>query len=437
MLGFPTMVDRHRAWDHRLIRQFLSPSPGGSPGRLYRSADDKVIAGVAGGIGARLGIDPLICRIAFVVLTVAGGSGVLIYVIGWLVLPRQGTSDTIARHAINDRTDAAQTAAVALLVLGGLLLLRAVGLWFDDRIVWPVVLASAGLAVIWRQADDEDRAPLTKVAARIPWAEHLPPFTVRSGRASIIRVAIGVSLVVGGATAFIAANDALRAVREGMVAAIGIVGGLALIFGPWWWRLGKELTAERRERIRSQERAEVATHLHDSVLQTLALIQLRADDPRSVTSLARRQERELRTWLFSGERAADGDTFNAAIERIGDEVDELHGMPVETVVVGDCQMDERLTALVAAAREAVVNAAKWSGAPSVSLFGEVEPDRVSVYVRDKGAGFDLGSVAPDRRGIAESIKGRMARHGGNAVVRTTVGQGTEVELSVSRISAPS
>ncbi|MDQ1397602.1 MAG: hypothetical protein QOG64_2861 [Acidimicrobiaceae bacterium] len=429
------MVSRNAACDHRPIRQFLAPRPEGHPGRLFRSTDDKLVAGVAGGLGLRLGIDPLICRIAFVVLTVAGGSGVLVYVIGWLVLPRQGATDTIAQHALADRRDVGQTVAVALLVLGGLLLMRAIGLWFDDRIVWPVVLASAGLAVIWRQADDEDRAPLTRVAARIPWAEHLPPFTMRSGRASLIRVAIGGSLVLGGAGAFIAANNAFQAVREGMVATAGIVGGLALIFGPWWWRLGKELSAERRERIRSLAGAEVASHLHDSVLQTLALIQLRADDPRAVTSLARRQERELRTWLFSDQRAAEGDTFNAAIERIAEEVDELHGVPVETVIVGDCPMDERLAALVAAGREAVVNAAKWSGAPTISLFGEVEEERVSVYVRDRGAGFDPDAVAPDRRGIAESIKGRMARHGGTAVVRTMLGQGTEVELGMARVSA--
>jgi signal transduction histidine kinase len=388
---------------------------------------------VAAGIAKRLGIDALIVRIAFVVLTVAGGSGVLLYVIGWLWLPREGSSDTIVHQA--SKKDFGQTFAIALLVLGGLLLLRAMGFWFDDRIVWPVVLASAGLAVIWRQADDEDREPLTKVAARLPLPGHIPPFRVRTGRASVLRVGIGVALVVGGATTFLAVNSAFAAVRQGLVATAGIVGGIALIFGPWWWRLGKELTAERRERIRSQERAEMATHLHDSVLQTLALIQLRAEDPRAVAGLARRQERELRSWLFGGRVHAEGDSFNAALERISEEVEELHLVAVDTVVVGDCQVDERVSALVSAGREAMTNAAKWSGAGVVSVFAEVEPDRISLFVRDRGAGFVPDAVAPDRRGIAESIKGRMVRHGGTAVVRTALGQGTEVELTVPRAAA--
>src|SRR5204863_1985975 len=280
--------------------------------------------------------------------------------------------------------------------------LRNLGFWFDDRIVWPVVLASAGLALIWRQADDEDRAPLTKVAARLSWPGHVPPFRVRTGRASLLRVGIGVVLVIGGASTFLAANSSFEAVRQGLVATLGIMGGIALIFGPWWWRLAKELTAERRERIRSQERAEMATHLHDSVLQTLALIQLRAEDPRAVAGLARRQERELRSWLFGGRPHAEGDSFNAAVERISDEVEELHLVAVDTVVVGDCVVDERVSALVAAGREAMTNAAKWSGAGAGSVFAEVEPDRVSLFVRDRRAGFLPEAVAPDRRGIAES-----------------------------------
>src|SRR5437764_6413743 len=207
------MVPVAGPWENHHIADSRIPH---APAGLTRSRDDKVIAGVAAGLAHRFGIDPLIIRIAFVVLTIAGGSGGRLYVVGWLWLPREGSTNTIVHSATASRGDVSQTFAVALLVLGGLLLLRAVGLWFDDRIVWPVVLASAGLAVIWRQADDEDREPLTRVAARLPLPGRIPPFRVRTGRASILRVGIGVALVMGGATTFLAVNGALAAVRQGL-----------------------------------------------------------------------------------------------------------------------------------------------------------------------------------------------------------------------------
>jgi len=213
-----------------------------------------------------------------------------------------------------------------------------------------------------------------------------------------------------------------------VLATAAIVGGLALITGPWWLRMGRDLASERRQRIRSEERAEVAAHLHDSVLQTLALIQRNADDPRAVVTMARRQERELRGWLYDGEATDGADTLAGALAQVGEEVETQHGVSIDVVAVGDLPLDDRRRALVAAAREAMVNAAKWSGEAAVSVYAEVGAGEASVFVRDWGAGFDPAAVAPDRHGVRESIVERMARHGGHAAVRSTVGEGTEVEL---------
>jgi len=207
--------------------------------------------------------------------------------------------------------------------------------------------------------------------------------------------------------------------------------GTVLVFGPWWVQLSRALTAERAARIRSQERAEVAAHLHDSVLQTLALIQRRADDPREVAQLARRQERELRAWL-NEESATGAESLVAALRDVAAEVEARHGVAVEVVGVGDCPVDERLAAVVAAAREAMSNAARFSGAERIDVYLEVDDERVEVFVRDRGAGFDRAAVPDDRRGLRESIEGRMTRHGGTARVVTAPGEGTEVELAVPR-----
>jgi signal transduction histidine kinase len=213
------------------------------------------------------------------------------------------------------------------------------------------------------------------------------------------------------------------------LAAIVVAVALAVIFAPWIIRLARSLTQERSERIRSQERAEVAAHLHDSVLQTLALVQKRADDPRAVAQLARRQERELRSWLFDRTQGEEGN-LRAALEHAAAEVEEQHGANVDVVAVGDRPLDDRTSALVAAAREAMVNAARHGGG-TVSVYAEADDGRAQVFVRDRGAGFDPATVPPDRKGIQESIVGRMERHGGHATIHAQPGQGTEVELTLS------
>lgn len=393
---------------------------------MFRANEGKVIGGVAAGLGRRFGIDPVLLRIAFVVFSVAGGWGAILYLGLWIALPAEGSGESIAQSAVRNRQDLSQVVAVGCLTLGGLLLIRQIGPWFDDRLVWPVVLSSVGLAVIWRQAGEEDRAALVRVTGQVG------PGDVGARRMALARAVVGVVLVMTGVGTFLAANNTFDATRDALLGTAVIAAGLALVFGPWWWRLGKDLARERRDRIRADERAEVAAHLHDSVLQTLALIQRSADDARSVTALARQQERELRSWLYRPAQspAPPGSRFAAAVEAVGDEVERLHGVPVEVVTVGDLDVDDRVGAVIAATREAVVNAAKWSGATEVAVFAEVEPGCVSVFVRDRGVGFDPGQVATDRHGIRESIVGRMQRHGGSAAVRSEPGEGTEVELTL-------
>jgi signal transduction histidine kinase len=415
------MVASGPAWDHRTAvatREHV---------RLTRSRTNRVLVGVCGGVARALGVDPLIVRVAAVALAFAGGAGVIAYAAGWLLLPREGEEESLARSAHRaSKVDPAEALAIGSIVLGVVLLVRATGVWFSDAVVWPVALAGFGLAVIWRQADDaaDEESSAPRLMGR---------FDVRSRRVALARVVAGVVLVVGGVSAFLAASNAFSAVRQAVLATAGIVTGLAIISGPWWLRLGRELARERRERIRSEERAEMAAHLHDSVLQTLALIQRTADDPRAVVAMARRQERELRGWLYeTNQGPAAPDTLAAALARIAEEVEGLHGVRADVVTVGDCPMDERLHAMLAAAREALVNAAKWSGAETVSVYGEVRDSEVSVFVRDWGEGFDPDAVGPDHHGIRDSIKGRMARHGGTAIVRATPGEGTEVQLRMSR-----
>jgi signal transduction histidine kinase len=212
---------------------------------------------------------------------------------------------------------------------------------------------------------------------------------------------------------------------------LGIVAGLALISAPWWVRMGRELSSERSARIREQERAEIAAHLHDSVLHTLTLIQRSADDPREVGRLARAQERELRTWLYRPAAPA-AVSFARSLEEAAAEVEDGHGVTVDVVTVGDCSLGERQKALLLATREAMVNAAKYAGDGPISVYAEVEPDQAAVFVRDRGDGFDLDAVPADRLGVRESVLGRMTRAGGKGVVRSTSGSGTEVELLLPR-----
>jgi signal transduction histidine kinase len=390
--------------------------------------------GVAGGLSARFGIDANVIRIAFVLVAVGAGTGLAAYVLAWLLIARQGTSTSILRRALADRRTTGLAFTFAIAFVAGLLVLSAMGLSFTANLVGPVSIAAGGLVLVWRGADDEERTYLSELLGRAPL---IGSAERRTRRATVARVAVGIVLVVAGLGDLVAARHAtVQAVQTALAANVVLVGFL-VVFGPWWLRLARELATERRERVRSEERATMAATVHDSVLQTLALIQRAAGDQGEVTRLARAQERELRAWLFEGRSPGSFDpakvsTVSQAVAVIEGDIEASHRVSVDSVTVGDCALTDGLQALLAAGREATVNAATWSGAPTVSLFVEVEPSQVSVFVRDRGTGFDPETVGPDHRGIAESIRARMARHGGTATIRSAPGQGTEVELVMPR-----
>ncbi len=418
------------------------------PARLYRLPARGYAGGVCAGLGEYLGVDPLAFRIGFGVLAAFGGAGVAVYVLAWALVPARGApggppgaaalrDGRLAMRALHDGAWR-EAAGIALLVFAGLLVLRRLGVWPGDAIVWPLVLTSSGLALVARQAWGAGGRRLASSSTASPAREPAPTGPAPAAPAppqeagSLPGGVAGAALIIGGALVFLQATGTLHALRQALVGIVVVVVVIALVFGPWMVRQGRSLAAERAERIRSQERAEVAAHLHDSVLQTLALIQRRAGEPRTVGTLARRQERELRHWLSGETQAAPTASLAAALRAAAQEVEELHGVEVEVVTVGDCPLDDRLTALVQAAREALINAARFAGTDKVDLYAEVADGAVSAFVRDRGAGFDPAAVPSDRRGVRESIVGRMERHRGRARVESAPGMGTEVELTMER-----
>jgi signal transduction histidine kinase len=431
----------------------VSTPPAHSP--LRRDTRRGLVGGVLAGVGGRLGIDPVVLRVLFVIATVAtGGLGLLAYVVAWAAIPAPGggTSVSLLRMARVPRVRGGWrvAAGVGLLTLSGLLAFRELGIWWSDALAWPLVLASFGAALLWSRsratgsergvtprawaASDREGARAESPAAAgdsIGLAEHPP-----SRLAELYRGGFGVLLVAGAALLFLSSNHILGGLRDAALTAVVVVVALALILAPFLWRLGSNLAAERAERIRSQERAGLAAHLHDSVLQTLTLMQKRAGDPREVAALARRQERELREWLANDGRRSGEQSLAAELRSVAEGVEDDHRVAVEVVIVGDCELDERAEAMLGAAGEALLNAAKHAGEPGpIRVYAEIGNESIDVFVRDRGPGFDLAAVPPDRRGVRESIVGRMERAGGRAELRSIPGGGTEVGLSIERASA--
>lgn len=397
------------------------------PRRATRSGDDRIVAGVGGGLGRFLGVDPTVVRLAFAVLAVANGLGLVLYLVAWAVM--KADDDVGPAPAVRPTAD--RTIGVAMLTLGLVLLVARLGFLLPAGLVWSLAVSAAGFALVWARTSDEGRERWLGLARSRSGA---PVDTVRNGRVVVLRTITGGALLVVGLVFLFASGGLLSVVGQLGLAVIATGVGVAILLGPWIVRLWRDLDGERRQRIRSEERSEMAAHLHDSVLQTLTLIQRHADAPGRARMLARRQERELRAWLYDERAPVEGrpDHLLPALEAVVTEVEDRHEVEVDLVVVGDAELDRRLEGLVAAVREAANNAARHSGADEVSVYVEVEPERVTAYVRDRGRGFDPDAVEAGRLGVRESIVGRMARHGGKAEVHSTIGEGTEVALEVGR-----
>lgn len=428
---------------------------------LYRLPSRGWLSGVCAGIADRYYFDLTAIRIIVVVLTAGtGGLFGLIYLAAWAAMPiaaddvaepagswgwrrrSEGGNEDAESPARRPRSGAIRLGlGVTLNTLGILLLFRELGLWWSDAVVWPIVIAAGGAALVLRQIQVS--------------SSFSPPSPHRlKGVLTLYRGGFGIALILAATIAFLYSNGVFGEVSDAAIAVLSISAAIGLILAPFLFALARRAREERLQRIRSEERAELAAHLHDSVLQTLALIQRRAGDSPEIATLARRQERELREWL-SGRRTAEREaSLAAALENIAAELEEAHQVPVEVVTVGDRPLDRQGEALAAASREAITNAIRFgaeadgtgtgpagsgvataagpnaTGAAPVSVFAELADDRGSVFIRDRGPGFDPDSIPADRRGVRESIIGRMERHGGSATIRSRPGEGTEVELTM-------
>ncbi|MGH8826193.1 MAG: ATP-binding protein, partial [Jiangellaceae bacterium] len=389
------------------------PPHDDAPPTFVRKSDGRMVAGVAVGLAAQLGLQPLAVRIAFSLLSALSGFGVVLYLALWIFTPldqtvaRRAEEDAPAGIAAATRTgkrrrrtfaqrtgDLGQLAALVALGAGVALLVQHTPLGISPELFVPLLLAAIGLTLVWRTADEQERRRMTVLSPKAPW---LAAISGRGGRIALLRVVVGTGVVVAGVVVFLVGQGELESTIDAFGGLLAVLVGVGLIIGPWLWRLWRDLETERRERIVSQERADVAAHLHDSVLQTLALIQKQAHDPKAVVRLARSQERELRGWLYD-DLADDESSLAAALTKAATEVEDAFGVPVEVVTVGDAEIDDLGRALLKATREATVNAAKHSGADKIDIFAEAGPEGVDVFVRDRGAGFDPDSVPEDRLG---------------------------------------
>jgi len=414
----------------------------GAPVRLplRRPERGRVFAGVAVGVAAHLDLPVRMVRVLFVVLTSLLGVGAALYGFLWLTVPVGDPADAagagrppvlgrLARRQEDGRPFRlpGNEVLIGVLLLAAavvLVVVRANGDAADLGWMLPVLVLLAGLVLAWSQLDVVARGRVRRRSG---------------GRAQgILRIAGGL-LLAGVGVLLLITEVSGRGIEpavlaQAVVAAVAVLAGVALVLAPWWLRLVRELGDERAARARESERADIAAHLHDSVLQTLAIIRARADEPTEVARMARAQERELRDWLYS-DRAEPGTSVAAELKAVVAEVEDTRTTPdgeavaIDVVVVGDRSPDDGTAALLQATREALVNAVVH-GRPPVSLYLEVGDEAVEVFVRDHGEGFDIDAVPADRFGVRESILGRVRRRGGTASVTSKPDRGTEVHLVV-------
>jgi signal transduction histidine kinase/phage shock protein PspC (stress-responsive transcriptional regulator) len=388
--------------------------------RLERPAQGRYVGGVCVGLAGHLGLNVRHVRLAFVLATFAGGAGVAAYLFLWALTPQSPEGNALpGRKPVAQGRPANESlrnlmVGLALLVFGGVLFAQQHGVNLRLGVFVPLFTVAGGAVLAWSQLDDVERGK----------------WLVASGegrRAGLVRLGIGIALASIGTVVLATQGRGFAGLWDVGIAAVAVLAGAGLIAAPWGVRLWSDLQDEQAQRIRETERADIAAHLHDSVLQTLALIQRKAGDSAEVTRLARAQERELRGWLYAGPRGSQA-TLASAVTAVAHEVEDLHGMPIELVITGDRPLDVGGTALVRALREALLNAVRHGAAP-VSAYVEVGSERVEAFVRDHGPGFDVDAIPEDRLGVRKSILGRMSRHGGSAALRR-LEDGTEVSLSL-------
>ncbi|GIG30292.1 hypothetical protein Cma02nite_28920 [Cellulomonas marina] len=414
---------------------------------LRRPEHGRRLAGVAAGLAVHLGVARVgLVRLVLVLLVPFGGVGLALYLFWWLSVPagdpwaasapvRPGVLVRLARRPAAGVPVAVRRWPVGDLVVGvllvvgaGLLLARRAGVSADVSWLLPTIVLLVGVVLAWSQLDELQRGRAAGGDAA-PTPRRLSPVLRLVG--GLVLAGVGVLLLVGDATGGGVEPGTLV---QSVVAAVAVLAGVGLVAAPWWLRLVRELGDERAARARESERADIAAHLHDSVLQTLALIRARADDPTEVARMARAQERELREWLYD-DRSVPGTSLAAELRAVVAEVEDTRTGPegqavvVDAVVVGDRVPDAQTAALLQASREALVNAVVH-GRPPVSLYMEVSPRSVEVFVRDRGDGFDVAGIPADRFGVRESIVGRVRRRGGTATVTSSPDRGTEVHLCV-------
>ncbi len=374
--------------------------------QIPRSDSDRLLTGYAAGVGDRLGIGPSYARAGFATLAGAGGVGILVYVVG--VLLSFSARPLPKREPLGKK----QALGLALIFLGTLYALGTAGLWFPGATA-PIGLLSFGAAAIWSRSDLHD-VPLIEAIAKNEQSR----FRAIGGAALM---GIGLLILVSSLTA-VDVGPVLLAVLVTTV-------GFALALGPTVWRISRNLTAERRERIRAEEREDMAAHLHDSVLQSLALIQ-RTDDPKRMATLARAQERELREWLYAERVGTEPRALSVALQNVASRVEADYNLPIEVIVVGEVDVTDDIRAMTKAAAEAMINAAKHSGTDRISVYAESHSGTTDIWITDLGRGFDVDEIADGRRGLSDSIVGRMQRHGGTAEIESS-DEGTEVHLSLA------
>lgn len=413
------------------------PVVPGAPIRapLQRRVESGVIAGVSAGLAAHLGVNVRLVRMGFVLLALVSGLGLFAYGALWVLLPSGEAAEEAAGLEAASRRGMRPAARSAtsrpdngMLISGGLLVVGLLWLFVSGGVVpgalfWPMIIGGVGIIVIWLQVDE--RVTLRNTGQHTLWAR----ITRGGGTMSIVRLVGGLVLVGAGISWTLATQIGLAQLPGVLGASALLLAGLFIVAAPWLYQHRNRIRRADAERHRAEARADMAAHLHDSVLQTLALIQRQADDSATVAQLARRQERELRTWLYGETTRAS--SLRSALQEIATDVESRFPVDVELVCVGDATVDDRVEAVILATGEAVTNAAKHSGASRVDVYAEAEDGHLEVFIRDRGRGFDPDKVPDGRMGVRESVRARMERYGGNATIRSELGEGTEVKLEMS------